>query len=205
MRYEKKECRRVKIELEQLKRQQPHAVDTPTSAEYFTQRVLELATRQQEVERRQREQRASLASSGEYTSSEYNNLSSNNGVSGDGSGHFRDPEVAGTEIINIRQHSRSPSTTHESSSHTPMQRRRPGGSVPTALFGVSQKHHRKQRASPTFGPVIYDDGGEVQELHRQWRTRHGGRDSNSSSGSGGGGYDSSGYDSSVGGSESDVY
>ena len=224
MRHEKKECWRAKIELEELKRQQPHAVDTPTSAEHFTQRVLELATRQQEVERQQREQRASLASSGEHRSSEHSNLSSNNRVSGDGSGHFRDTEVAGTEVagtkvagtevagaevagteaagtevagtevagteaagtevagtemINIRRSSSSLSVTREPSPHTPMQRPHPAGSVPTALFGNSQEHHRHPR---TVGPVIHDDGKQVHEVNREWKT----------------------CDSSVGGSENDV-
>jgi hypothetical protein len=214
LKHEKKECRRAKIELEELKRQQPHAVDTPTSAEHFTQRVLELATRQQEVERRQREQRASLASSGEHRSSEYSNLSSNNRVSGDGSGHFRDTEAAGTEVagtkvagsevagtkvagtevagaevagteaagtemINIRRSSSSLPVTREPSPHTPMQHPHPAGSVPTALFGNSQEHHRHQR---TVGPVIHDDGKQVHEVNREWKT----------------------CDSSVGGSENDV-
>jgi hypothetical protein len=214
LRHEKKECWRAKIELEELKRQQPHAVDTPTSAEHFTQRVLELATRQQEVERRQREQRASLASSGEHRSSEYSNLSSNNRVSGDGSGHFRDTEAAGTEVagtkvagsevagtkvagtevagaevagteaagtemINIRRSSSSLPVTREPSPHTPMQHPHPAGSVPTALFGNSQEHHRHQR---TVGPVIHDDGKQVHEVNREWKT----------------------CDSSVGGSENDV-
>lgn len=204
MKHEKKECWRAKIELEELKRQQPHAVDTPTSAEHFTQRVLELATRQQEVERRQREQRASLASSGEHRSSEYSNLSSNNRVSGDGSGHFRDTEAAGTEVagtkvagtevagaevagteaagtemINIRRSSSSLPVTREPSPHTPMQHPHPAGSVPTALFGNSQEHHRHQR---TVGPVIHDDGKQVHEVNREWKT----------------------CNSSVGGSENDV-
>jgi hypothetical protein len=219
LKHEKKECRRAKTELEQLKRRQAHAVDTPTSAEHFTQRVLELATRQQEVERRQREQRASLASSGEHRSSEYSNLSSNNRVSGDGSGHFRDTEVAGTkvagtevagtkvagtevagaevagteaagtevagtevagtEMINIRRSSSSLSVTREPSPHTPMQHPHPAGSVPTALFGNSQEHHRHRR---TVGPVIHDDGKQVREENREWKT----------------------CDSSVGGSENDV-
>jgi hypothetical protein len=184
LRHEKEECKRVKTELEQLKRQLPRAVDTLTSAEHFTQRVLELATQQQEVERRQREQRASLASSGEYS-----NLSSNNRVSGDGSGHFRDTEVAagmavvgtevagtevagaevadmegagteaagmegvgtggaGTETINIRRSSSSPSVTREPSPHTPMQRPRSAGSIPTALVGNPRETRR------IVGPVL---------------------------------------------------
>jgi hypothetical protein len=231
LRYEKEECRRTKTELEQLKRQQPQAVDTLTSAEHFTQRVLELATQQQKVERRQREQRASPASTGEYS-----NLSSNNRVSGDGSGHFRDTEIAGTEVagaevagtkvasteivstkgvgtegagtevagtevagvgtINIRRSSSSPSVTREPSPHTPMQCPRLAGSIPTALFGNLQEHHRHQQASPIVGPVIRDDGIRVYEEHREWKTGRGGRESNSSSS----GYCSSGYDSSVGGS-----
>jgi hypothetical protein len=246
LRYEKEECRRTKTELEQLKRQQPQAVDTLTSAEHFTQRVLELATQQQEVERRQREQRASLASSGEYS-----NLSSNNRVSGDGSGHFCDTEIAGTAVagtevagaevagtevagaevagtkvastevvstkgvgtegagtevagtevagvgtINIKRSSSSPSVTREPSPHTPMQRPRLAGSIPTALFGNSREHHRHQQAPPIVGPVIRDDGIRVYEEHREWKTGRGDRESNSSSS----GYCSSGYDSSVGGS-----
>jgi hypothetical protein len=244
LKHEKKECRRAKTELEQLKRRQAHAVDTPTSAEHFTQRVLELATRQQEVERRQREQRASLASSGEYRSSEYSNLSSNNRVSGDGSGHFRDTEVAGTEVagtevagakvagtevagtrvagtevagaevagtgaagtevagtevagteaagtevagtevagtemINIRRSSSSLSVTREPSPHTPMQHPHPAGSVPTALVGNSQEHHRHQKR---VGPVIHDDGKQIHVVNREWKT----------------------CDCSVGGSENDV-
>lgn len=188
MRREKKECKRAKAELEHLRRQQPGAVDTPTSAEHFTQKILELATRQQEVERRQREQRASIPSSSEYRSPEYSDLSSNSRASNDGSGHFRDTEVAGEEVISIRHISSSPSATRESSPHTIMQRRRPAGSVPTALFGDSREHHRNQRAPPIVGPVIHDDGDQVHVLHRQWRTRRGGRESNSSS---------IGYDSSV--------
>lgn len=207
MRHEKEECRRVKTELEQLKRQRPRAVDTLTSAEHFTQRVLELATQQQEVERRQREQRTSLASSGKY-----NNLSSNNRVSGDGSGHFRDTAVAGTEVagtevvdigvagtemINIGRSSRSPSVTCESSPHAPIQHPRPAGSVPTALFGNSREHHGHQRASPIVGPVVRI---RVYEEHRGWKTGRGSRESVSSSS----GYCSSDYDSSVGGSENGV-
>jgi hypothetical protein len=204
LRHEKEECRRVKTELEQLKRQRPQAVDTLTSAEHFTQRVLELATQQQEVERRQREQRTSLASSGEY-----NNLSSNNRVSGDGSGHFRDTDVAGTEAadtevagmevieIGARRSSRSPSVTCESSPHTPMQHPRPAGSVPTALFGNSREHHRHQQASPVVGPVVRI---RVYEEHRGWKTGRDGRESVSSSS----GYCNSDYDSSVGGGENDI-
>jgi hypothetical protein len=249
LRHEKEECRRAKTELEQLKRQQPHVVDTPTSAENFTQRVLELATRQQGVERRQREQRASLTSSGEYS-----NLSNNNRVSGDGSGQFRDTEVAGTaaagtelastevagteaagteragteragtevagmegastervgtevaateaagtegagaevagtavagtegagtgvgtevagtETINVRRSSSSLSVTREPSPHTPMQRPRSAGSIPTAPVGNLREHHEHQQDPPIVGPVIHDDGTRVYEEHREWKT-----------------------------------
>jgi hypothetical protein len=181
LRREKKECRRAKAELELLRRQQPSAVDTPTSAEHFTQEVLELATRQQELERRQREEQASVASSSEYRSPEYSNLSSNSRASEDGSSHFCDTEVAGKEVISIRHSSSSPSATRESSPHTPMQCRCPAGSVPTALFGDSREHHRNQLAPPIVGPVIHDDGDQVHVLHRQWRTRRGSRESNSGS------------------------
>jgi hypothetical protein len=181
LRREKKECRRAKAELEHLRRRQPGAVDTPTSAEHFTQKVLELATQQQEVERRQREQQASIASSSEDGSPEHSNLSTSSRASKDGFGHLRDTEGAGEEIISIRQSSNSPSATRESSPHTPMQHRRPAGSVPTALFGDSREHHRNKLAPPIVGPVIHDDGHQVHELHRQWKTRRGSHESNNGS------------------------
>jgi hypothetical protein len=206
LRHEKEECMRAKTELEQLKRQQPHAGDTPTSAEHFTQRVLDLATQQQGVERRQREQQASLAMSGEYS-----NLSSNNRVSGDGSGHFRDTEGAGTEGAGIEGAGTEGAGTEgagtegvgtevagteaagtegvgtEGAGTEVAGTERAGtevastetinaGSIPTALV------RNPQEALVIEGPVIHDDGKGIHEFFRVWKTRS----------------------SSVGGSENDV-
>src|SRR5207248_5998952 len=135
---EKKECSRAKAQLEHLRRQQPNAVYTPTSAEQFTQRVLELATLQQNLERRQREQRASLASSGGNMSLEQSNLSSNSKAHGNGPSNW----VAGTEIISVRRRSSSSSATRRSSPPALTQRRSPAGSVPTALFRDPPGHQR---------------------------------------------------------------
>jgi hypothetical protein len=138
---------RTKVEVEYLRHQQSVAVDTPTSAKHFTQKVLELATQQQEVERQQRKERGSVVSNGESRSPEQNNISSISRAHGNNPTRFGSDMEAGVEITTTEQRSSSSFAPRDSSPSAP-----PRESSPSAPLRESSPSAPPRELSPSVPP-----------------------------------------------------
>jgi hypothetical protein len=111
------------------------------------QKVLELATQQQEVERQQRKKRGSVVSNGESRSPERNNISSIGRAHGNNPTRFGSDTEAGVEITTTEQRSSSSFAPRESSPSAPLRE-----SSPSAPLRESSPSAPPRELSPSVPP-----------------------------------------------------